>query len=227
MAATHKIILIFIFILVIPGFSLAEEHVIPENCEIIIDDFSKGISPGWTEKSFTGKTHYTVIRDEGQPYLLATSDGTASALYYKIEYDPREYPYIAWKWKVDNIIEKGDATKKSGDDYGARIFVVFPSSFFVDTETLNYIWANKLPKNSSVTCPYMDNNFMVSVQSGPAKTGKWLSESRNIFKDFKDFFGKEPDKVGAIAIMTDTDDTKETASASYGTIAICRTDPQK
>ena len=227
MAPAYQIIIILIFLLVLPGVNLAEEHVKPENCEIIIDDFSKGIGPGWSKKSFSGETQYSVIQDEGQPYLRATSNGTASALYYKIEYDPREYPYIVWKWEVDNIIEKGDATQKSGDDYAARLFVVFPSSFFVRTQTLNYIWANKLPKDSSILCPYMDNNIMVSVQSGPAKTGKWLAESRNIYEDYTKYFGRQPEKVGAIAIMTDTDDTQEKASARYGTIAICRKDPQK
>lgn len=227
MAPTYKITIIVIFLLVLPGINLAEEHVKPEDCEIIIDDFSNGIDPGWSKKSFTGETKYSVVQDEGQPYLHATSNGTASALYYKIEYDPREYPYIAWKWEVDNIIEKGDATKKSGDDYAARLFVVFPSSFFVSTETLNYVWANKLPKDSGVSCPYMDNTVMVSVQSGPAKTGKWFAESRNVYEDYKKYFGRQPEKVGAIAIMTDTDDTQEKASARYGTIAICRRDPQK
>jgi len=213
--------------MVLPGINLAEELITPENCEIIIDDFSNGIGKGWSEKSFTGKTLYFVSQDEGRPYLRAISNGTASGLYYKIEYDPREYPYIVWKWKVDNIIKKGDATKKSGDDYAARLFVVFPSSFFIGTETLNYIWANKLPEGSSLPCPYMENNIMVSVQSGPAKTGKWLVESRNIYEDYKKYFDKQPEKVGTIAIMTDTDDTKEKVSASYGTIALCRKDPQK
>jgi len=227
LAPTYTITIILFFLLVLPGVNLAEEHIKPEDCEIIIDDFSNGISPGWSKKSFSGETQYTVTQDKGQPSLRATSNGTASALYYKIEYDPREYPYIAWKWKVDSIIEKGDATKKSGDDYAARLFVVFPSSFFVSTETLNYIWANKLPKDSSVVCPYMDNNIMVSVQSGTAKTGKWLTESRNVFEDYKQYFGRLPEKVSAIAIMTDTDDTKGKASAGYGTIEICRKDPQK
>lgn len=227
MAAAYKITIIVISLLAFAGVLRADEHIVPQECEIIIDDFSNGLGPGWAEKSFTGKTQYEISRDEGQPCLLATSKGAASALYYKIDYDPREYPYIVWKWKVDNIIEKGDATQKSGDDYAARLFVVFPSSFFVRTETLNYIWANKLPKDSSIPSPYTENDIMVSVQSGPAKTGKWLVESRNIYEDYKKYFGSQPEKVGAIAIMTDTDDTKEKASARYGTIAICRKDPQK
>ena len=71
MAPAYKITIIFIFLLVLPGVNLAEEHVKPEDCEIIIDDFSKGIGPGWSEKSFVGETQYSVVQDEGQPYLRA------------------------------------------------------------------------------------------------------------------------------------------------------------
>ena len=227
MAPAYQITVILIFLLVLPGVNLAEEHVKPEDCEIIIDDFSNGIGPGWSKKSFTGETQYPVVQDERQPYLHATSNGTASALYYKIEYDPREYPYIAWNWEVDNIIEKGDATKKSGDDYAARVYVVFPAFFFWNTSALNYIWANNLPKEQAIPNPYTSNNMMISVESGRTETGKWIIETRNVYEDYKRFFGKEPPKIGAIAIMTDTDDTQEKASASYGTIAICRKDPQK
>ena len=227
MALAYSINIILIFLLAFPFAVQAEEHINPKNCDIIIDDFNEGIGPGWSEKSFKGKTRYFVSKDEGQSYLRATSNASASGLYYKIKYDPREYPFIAWKWKVDNILKKGDATKKSGDDYAARIYIVFPSFFFWDTRAINYIWANKLPKDRAYPNSYTSNNMMISVESGPADTGKWITERRNVYLDYKRFFGKEPPKVGAIAIMTDTDDTKETASASYGTIALCRKDPQK
>ena len=220
-------ILILITLCSFPYRIHAEEAIIPENCEIIIDDFKGGIAPGWSEKSFNGKTQYSVTIEGDQSYLSAISNASASGLYYKIKYDPREYPFIVWKWRIDDILKKGDARKKSGDDYAARIYVVFPSFFFWDTKAINYIWANKLTKNHVVPNPYTANAMMVSVESGSANTGKWITERRNVFLDYQIFFGKEPPKVGAIAIMTDTDDTKEKASASYGTIAICKNDPFK
>jgi hypothetical protein len=148
-------------------------------------------------------------------------------LYYKIKYDPAQYPYITWQWKVDNIINSGDATRKSGDDYGARIYVVFHSFFFWNTTAINYIWANKLPKEQAVPNPYTSKNIMISIESGRAENGKWITETRNIYEDYKRFFGKEPPKIIAIAIMTDTDDTGESATANYGPIAICSRNPQK
>jgi hypothetical protein len=68
---------------------------------------------------------------------------------------------------------------------------------------------------------------MISIESGSAETGKWITETRNVYEDFKRYFGKEPPKVGAIAIMTDSDNTGEKVSANYGPIAVCSRDPRK
>jgi len=211
----------------IPVATLAEDSTPVTECEIIIDDLTHGISSNWKRKSFNGFTEYTWTRDGDKTFIRATSKGTASGLYYKIEYDPRQYPYITWEWKVDNIVVTGDAKQKSGDDYGARVYVIFPSFFFWNTKAINYIWANKLPKGQKIPNPYTSNSIMISVESGPSETGKWLMETKNIYEDYKASFGKEPPKVGAIAIMTDTDNTGENASANYGTIAICSRDPSK
>jgi len=223
----NKIIPLLIILLTIPSFLRAENFGIPAECEIIIDDFVDGIKPGWITKSFKGITEYTWINEDGKSFIRATSNNAASGLFYKIEYDIQKYSYIIWNWKVDNIIAGGDALRRSGDDYGARIYIVFPSFFFWNTTAINYIWANKLPKNQAVPNPFTSNDIMISVESGPSNTGKWIIETRNVFEDYKRYFGEDPPKVGAIAIMTDTDQTGESTSASYGPIAICSQDPRK
>ncbi len=219
-----------IFLLIVFTFPLsmasADPALIPD-CEITIDDFSKGISPDWKVKSFKGVTEYTWATENGRKFVRAASNGTASGLYYKIKYDPEQYPYITWQWKVDNIIASGDATRKSGDDYSARVYVVFPAFFFWNTRAINYIWANKLPKEQAVPNPYTGNNIMISVESGDSEAGKWKTATRNLYEDYKRAFGEKPPEVGAIAIMTDTDNTGESATASYGPIGVCSRNPQK
>ena len=220
-----KIIPLLIVLLTFSSISLADDFKIPPECEILIDDFRHGINPGWIPKSFKGTTEYTWVEEDGKSFVRATSNNAASGLIYKIEYNPREYPYIVWHWKVGNILVRGDATQKSGDDYGARIYVIFPSFFFWNTKAINYIWANKLPQNQAVQNPFTTNNIMISVESGPANTGKWMTETRNVYEDYVRFFGKNPPKVTAIAIMTDTDNTGESTSASYGPILVCSRPP--
>jgi len=188
--------------------------------EILLDDYEKGLSPGWMEKSFKGKTDYQVTRQDDQWCIKATSRSAASALYHKIKFDLKDYPILTWRWKVDRVLARGSALHKDGDDYAARVYVVFPSWLFWKTKALNYIWANKLPIGQAVPNPFTANAMMIAVQSGPRLTGKWVEETRNILEDYRRYFGTEPPSAGAIAIMTDTDNTGEEAVAWYGPIRI-------
>jgi hypothetical protein len=152
--------------------------------------------------------------------IKATSHSSASGLSYKINYDTKNYPILNWRWKVDHILLKGNALKKDGDDYAARIYVVFPSLMFWKTRAINYIWANKLPRGKTVTSPFTKHSIMIAVESGESKTGQWIEERRNVFEEFRMHFGQDPPRVGAISIMTDTDNTGEEAIAWYGPIRI-------
>ena len=61
---------------------------------------------------------------------------------------------------------------------------------------------------------------MVAVESGPDRVEQWISEERDILADYRRLFGEEPREIGAIAIMTDTDNTGAEATAWYGDIVI-------
>ena len=187
---------------------------------ILLDDYKSGLSPEWEEKSFRGKTIYKVTMHENQLCIKATSHSSASALLYKVNYDPKDLPILTWRWKIDHILSKGNALTKEGDDYAARVYIVFPSSFFWNTKALSYIWANKLPKETWIPNSYNANSRMIAVESGPSQTGRWVVEKRNVLEDYRRVFGQDPPKVGAIAIMTDTDNTGENAVAYYGPIRI-------
>ena len=188
---------------------------------MVVGDFSHGDLSGWEDKKFSGQTIYTLVEDQGHRVLKAESKESASGLFKKVKVDPRAYPMLRWSWKVDHIIEKGQAGTRAGDDYAARIYVLFPGTFFWQTKSINYIWANKLPRGQSVPNAFApDNVIMVAVESGPEKVGLWVEEERNIYNDYKRLFGKDPPRIGAVAIMTDSDNTKEAATAFYGDISL-------
>lgn len=192
---------------------------------ITLDDYHSGISPRWQEKKFKGRTLYQAGNKDGLPCIEATSSASASGLFHEISYDPEVSPLLTWQWQIDHVLTKGDATQKSGDDYAARVYVVFPGPFFWRTRALNYIWDARLPKDTILANAYTANAMMVVVESGPENAGRWITEERNIKNDFIKAFGEPPPKVGAIAIMTDTDDTGESARAWYGPIQIRQAAP--
>jgi hypothetical protein len=59
---------------------------------------------------------------------------------------------------------------------------------------------------------------MVVLRSGPQGVGTWMEEERNIYEDYRNAFGGEPPMINGVAIMTDTDNTKESAVAYFGDI---------
>jgi hypothetical protein len=188
--------------------------------EILLDDYKGGLSSKWVQKSFKGKTRYEVTREDNKLAVKATSSASASALYYKVRYDVKDFPLLTWRWKIDHVLLKGSALHKDRDDFAARVYVVFPSWVFWKTQAVNYIWANKLPQGKAVPNAFTSNTVMIAVESGPERTGKWVEEEVNVLEDYRRHFGEDPPRVGAIAIMTDTDNTGERATAWYGPIRI-------
>jgi len=188
--------------------------------EIIIDDFKSGLSSIWQGKSFAGETQYSITIEDNIKCIRAESNASASALIYKIKYNTKEYPILSWQWKVNNVLKKGNALTKEGDDYAARVYVIFPSFLFWKTKAINYIWASSLPEGTEVPNQFTSNAKMIALQSGKINSGKWITEERNVFEDYKKMFGEEPPEAGGIAIMTDTDNTGEKATAWYGPIKL-------
>lgn len=202
-------------------------------------------SPDWEILQFGSgyePTTYTFIKEDGRDVMRAESKASASGLVRRISIDAKQYPTIEWSWKIEGVLSKGDARKRSGDDYPARMYITFDvdeSASFTDRmshraakalfgdvpyRAINYIWANQLPKGSHVPNPYTSTVCMIAVQSGNSLKGTWQSEKRNLLADYRMCFGSEPPLINGIAIMTDSDNTSESATAWYGDIRLVRTD---
>ncbi len=199
---------------------------------------------GWTPLTFTKierHTQYEVVKDGAFSVVKAVSEASASGLTKAVTIDPREYPTVRWRWKVENLLQKSDVNRKGGDDYPARLYITFAyepdkvsigrklkykagQALFGDIPigALNYIWDGK-----SLIGTVVDNAFtsfakMIVVESGAQRIGSWVEEERNVYEDYKLAFGEEPPAISGVAIMTDTDNTKERAVAYYGDIVFVR-----
>ncbi|MEY4730260.1 MAG: hypothetical protein RL020_1418 [Pseudomonadota bacterium] len=209
---------------------------------MLVGDFSRaplGNNPPaeWKPLSFKRirqHTSYSVIKDEDLHVIKAESNHSASGLVNDVSIDLRDYPFIEWRWKVANLIDKGDPHEKAGDDYPARIYITFAQDqsklSFADKiarkisgqdiphSGLNYIWDNKTPINSILPNAYTDRLRMIVIQSGSDKLNQWQTETRNVLEDYRKAFGKDPPLISGVAMMTDTDNTGESATAWYGDI---------
>ena len=177
---------------------------------------------------------YAVESDDEGSYLKAESSASASGLVYREKFDVYKFPYAKWRWKVANVYAKGDAKNKKGDDYPIRIYIIFKydpdkAGFrqkikyktakvlygeYPPDSALSYIWANKEYSERILTSKYTKKAKMILLQKGKTNIGKWQEQEVNILEDYKKAFGKNPPAVASIAIMNDSDNTRE-SSVSY------------
>lgn len=189
-------------------------------------------------------TIYSILTENGNSYLKAEANRSASGIIFKRIFNVFEYPLIKWRWKISNIYKKGNAKKKSGDDYPIRIYVIFkydpPKASFIEKaiyngakliygeypphSSLNYIWANRVHEERIITSPYTNKSRMITIEAGPSKSGQWIDEKTNILEDYKRAFGEDPPAMASLAIMSDADNTKEHAVAYIDHITIYRKD---
>ena len=179
----------------------------------------------WQEKIFQNKVVYSVKSVKGAGYLLAKSDKACSGLIYRISFNAKKSPLMSWEWRVSQFPDKTKAdSAKSGwiekDDYAARVYVIFPSWNFLNIKSIEYVWDEDLPEGAITTSPYFGNIKLIVAESGRKNMNNWVSEERNIYEDYKKCFRGTPPAVGAIALMTDTDNTLSTAEASYKNIRV-------
>jgi hypothetical protein len=187
----------------------------------LLGDFVPGWKDQWHERKFTRTgTRYEVVRENGNAVLVGRSNRSASGLWRMLKLDPAEFGRISWRWKIEKTIpENRFERQKKGDDYAARVFVVFePHLLRWRTRAICYVWASVQPAGSIYPDPFSDSVAVVVVESGNQRSGKWITEEQDFAADYVTYFHQKPQKISAVAIMTDTDNTQGQATAWYDDI---------
>ncbi|MCK4485798.1 MAG: DUF3047 domain-containing protein [Desulfobacterales bacterium] len=188
-----------------------------------VEDFSRfkaGTFPeGWKARGGDGSKVYRVKADP-ESYLEAKAINSAVTIAKKFEYDLKEYPFLSWQWRVLELPRGGDERYKKIGDSAAAIYVIFPGLFRPDN--LKYVWSASLPIGTTTESPYNSKTKIVVLrnQSSPLRT--WVSEKVNVYEDYKRLFGREPEHVKAIGLMSDSDNTESEAKAHYKRISISK-----
>lgn len=180
-------------------------------------------------------TQYRVMLWDGVPAIEAMADSSMTLLARPVEIDLARTPILCWSWRIDAPLVNADMSKKSGDDYAARVYVAFrlPPGMIdfytrvklslartiygdaVPDAALNYVWDNRYPIGTIRPNAYTDRTRMIVVESGAAKAGVWVSERRDLLSDFRLGFATDQGEATLLAVASDTDNTAEKARAGF------------
>lgn len=193
---------------------------------------ASGLPAGWQLRHFRtakSRTRYSVVDLEGEPAIRAEAVSAHAALYREFRFDPGRLPILTWRWRVENLLRGGDGGSAATDDFPARLLVLFGSRASkplrgaldllpMPERLISYVWASRLPLGTIQNVPRISGSVNVVVESGPARLKRWVTVVRDLREDYRRCFEGEASPVTGIALVTDTDDTGESAVAYYGPI---------
>jgi len=205
------------------------------------DPSSPEPSEPWELVSFDKKippTVYRVIEWDGVAAVEAVAISSMALLARPLQIDLQQTPILCWRWRIDAPVASADMSRKSGDDYAARVYVSFqlPRSAInlatriklglarsiygdqVPDAAINYVWDNKHPVGTRKSNAYTDRTQMLVLRSGAEDAGHWVTERRDVYADFRQVFGDHEASPVQLAIASDTDNTGESARAGFAEI---------
>ena len=186
-----------------------------------------------TFRKIPAHSTYRTVREDGRTALSLEADRSASGLVYRESVRLADTPVLSWRWKVERHLPDVDPRTKPGDDYPARVYVLFaydparaPLSRraawsaarllyggYPPDSTLVYVYTSSSVTVRRYRSPYTDRAAMVVRRSRADAAGVWYEERADVLADYRAAFGEDPPAEGSLAVMADADNTGASSRA--------------
>ena len=174
---------------------ISEKNILPRHWRLIVH---------------AGSADLGVVSEGGEHVLYMKCKESSFSIERKAYVDSAEYPYISWTWKALKIPAHGDVRVSDRNDQALQVLVAFENR-----KVISYVWDANAPEGTisdeSTGWPFNLAVKVIVVRSGHADTGKWITQTRNINKDYKALFNEQPPHITGIRIQTNTQYTKDSA----------------
>ena len=173
---------------------------------------------GWQTVSFPNIAPVVFSARAGT--LEISADSAAGLLWHALK-APRSVPATAqWSWKVEQGVRPTDLTRRGEDDRALAVYFVFGAAedagkspmALLSASTVKclvYVFGGSGPPSSLLPSPHMGERgkfIILWPADGPRR--QWLQESVDLKADYVRAFGQLPGHLLAVAISSDSDDTR-------------------
>lgn len=173
---------------------------------------------GWHYLWFLGPAEIFHQDGEKTGHIQCRTHGDVGILQREAAFALAPDTRLNWSWKVDALpseVAENDATVH---DY-MSIAVEFDNG-----QDLTYYWSAGLEPETSYRCPLGSWNAREThlvVRSGPDGLGRWLSEERNIYDDYRKAVGGEmPAQIVRVWLIAVSLFQKREGRCEYSDIAL-------
>jgi len=166
------------------------ERVSAEGQVLVLEDFqgkeADGFPSAWDHENqrshSKGREAYKVQTENGVNFLSA-KDAGQRIKKKKIDWDPKAYPVLTWRWRLQKA--------PAGTDQIAAIYASLDTDLMFIPVFTKYVWSGTKPEGT-LTEGGMFSGAEIVVQSGTKEVGQWFEERVNVYEDFKRIHQHEP-----------------------------------
>ncbi len=187
--------------------------------EIRVFDFTQSEFKTLDKRKVKGETIWTLGANENGNFIKAEANAAGSGLGKEIEIDLNKTPFLNISWKVEKDLTGIVENSKKGHDFAARVFVVKKTGkTILSNRALNYVFSSNNKVGDSWRSPYTKQSIDIVLSTTKNDLNSWVNVKANVKEDFKKFHDLDVDDLNAVAIMSDTDNSKKSVIAYYQNI---------
>ena len=168
--------------------------------QLVLEDFqakeADSFPSNWdheSQRSHTkGRDAYKIQSENGASFLAA-KDAGQRIKKKKIDWDPKAFPVLTWRWRLHKAGE--------GTEPVAAIYASLDTDLMFIPVFTKYVWSATKPEGT-LTEGGMFSGSEIVVQSGTKDVDQWFEEKVNVYEDFKRIHQHEPaGKAWGISII--------------------------
>ena len=171
-----------------------------ESRKLVLEDFhaadQDGFPVDWQHENqrsqAKGREAYKIKSSDGETFL-AVRDAGQRLKKRKIDWDPKAYPILTWRWRL--------LKAPNGSEPVAALYASLDTDLLFIPVFTKYIWSAGKPEGTFIEGGMFSGSELV-VQTGLAPVGEWIEEQINVYDDFKRIHKHEPaDKAWGISLF--------------------------
>ena len=179
---------------------------------------------GWTRVTFPGIPPAS-FRATGASGLEVTADAAAGLLWRVLTKTSHNVRSAHWRWRVNEGVPPTDLTRRGADDRALGLYFVFGSERDTSlaplallrsptVSALVYVFGGNQPRGTIISSPHMGKRgkFFI-LRRADATKAAWLRERVELANDYARAFARPPKLLIAVAVFSDSDDTRKRNSA--------------
>jgi hypothetical protein len=105
---------------------------------------------------------------------------------------------VRWSWKIESLPSTRAEDSRTTHDY-LSLAVEFDNG-----QDLTYFWSAALEPERSFRCPiatWRQRETHVVIRSGHEGLGRWVSEKRDVWRDYQNAIGSPPDRIVGVWLI--------------------------